>query len=126
MRCSACGATLVAPPGSGAGTPGRALDQYPTEGGVQGELRHLTVVFCDVVGSTELSTRLDPEELGEITARYHQEVVNVVERYGGEVVRYLGDGVLIEFGWPVAHDDDCERAVRTAIEVAAAVESVKS
>jgi class 3 adenylate cyclase/tetratricopeptide (TPR) repeat protein len=81
-------------------------------------------VFCDVVGSTELSTKLDPEELGEITARYHEAVVNVVERYGGEVVRYLGDGVLIEFGWPVAHDDDCERAVRTAIEVAAAVESV--
>lgn len=94
--------------------------------GVQGELRHLTAVFCDVVGSTDLSTRLDPEELGEITARYHEEVVKVVERYGGEVVRYLGDGVLIEFGWPVAHDDDCERAVRTAIEVAAAVEAVNA
>ncbi len=98
--------------------------EEPEDRGVQGELRHLTAVFCDVVGSTDLSTRLDPEEFGEITARYHEEVVKVVERYGGEVVRYLGDGVLIEFGWPVAHDDDCERAVRTAIEVAAAIQAL--
>ena len=75
-----------------------------------------------MVGSTELSTRLDPEELGEITARYHEKVVGVVERYRGDVIRYLGDGVLIEFGWPVAHDDDCERGVRAALEIAAAVE----
>jgi class 3 adenylate cyclase/tetratricopeptide (TPR) repeat protein len=129
MGCSACGGW----PPAGAnfcpvcGAPIAAPTQRETAGAVgavRGELRHVTVVFCDLVDSTRLSTQLDPEDLGDLTARYHEAVVNVVERYGGEVVRYLGDGVLVEFGWPVAHDDDSERAVRAAIEIAAAVEEV--
>lgn len=132
MRCSGCGSW---PPTSAKYCPQCGLplaarsapnpDRTSSIGArpVRGELRQLTVVFSDLVGSTELSTRLDPEEFGDVIARYHRQVVEVVERYRGEVVRYLGDGVLIEFGWPVAHEDDCERAVRAAIEITAAVEA---
>lgn len=84
----------------------------------EGELRQITAVFCDLVGSTELSTRLDAEEFGEVVRGYHQHTVEVVARYGGQIASYQGDGVLIHFGWPEAHDDDAERAVRCALDVA--------
>src|ERR1700731_4901945 len=79
------------------------------------ERRHLTVMFCDLVGSTPLSSRLDPEDLREVIAAYHRAVAEVVTRLDGFVSRYMGDGVLVYFGYPQAHEDDAERAVRAGL-----------
>src|ERR671934_1533763 len=90
----------------------------------EGELRQLTVMFCDLVGSTELSTRMDAEEFGELIHAYLTTAAGVVRDYEGEVARYLGDGILVHFGWPEAHDDDAERAVRAALDAVAEIESL--
>ncbi|HEY7749534.1 MAG TPA: adenylate/guanylate cyclase domain-containing protein [Aestuariivirgaceae bacterium] len=82
------------------------------------ERRQLTVQFCDLVGSTELSTRLDPEDLREIVSAYHRCVANTVARFDGYVAKYMGDGVLVYFGYPLAHEDDAERAVRAGLALA--------
>ena len=76
------------------------------------ERRQLTVMFCDLVGSTALSARLDPEDLRRIIGAYHRGVTEIVEGFGGFVARYMGDGVLVYFGYPRAHEDDAERATR--------------
>jgi class 3 adenylate cyclase/predicted ATPase len=81
------------------------------------ERRQLTVMFCDLVGSTELSARLDPEDLREVIAAYHRAVADVVARLDGFVAKYMGDGVLVYFGYPRAHEDDAERAVRAGLGV---------
>lgn len=83
------------------------------------ERRQLTVMFCDLVGSTALSTRLDPEDLREVIAGYHQVAADVVARCGGYVAQYLGDGVMVYFGYPEAHEADAENAVRAALELVA-------
>ena len=85
------------------------------------ERRHLTVMFCDLVGSTVLSTRLDPEDLREIIGANHQAVAETVAGFDGFVAKYMGDGVLVYFGYPRAHEDDAERAVRAGL---AAIEAV--
>jgi class 3 adenylate cyclase len=85
------------------------------------ERRQLTVMFCDLVGSTPLSTRFDPEDLREIIGVYHRCVSGTVGRFGGFVAKYMGDGVLIYFGYPEAHEDDAERAVRAGLAVIDAV-----
>ena len=90
-------------------------------GGHGAERRQLTVLFCDLAGSTALSARLDPEDLREVLAAYHRAVAEVVERNGGYVAKLLGDGVLAYFGWPEAHEDDPERAVRAGLAACAAV-----
>jgi len=79
------------------------------------ERRQLTVMFCDLVGSTALSTRLDPEDLRRIVGAYHRCVAEIVEGFGGFVARYMGDGVLVYFGYPQAHEDDAERATRCGL-----------
>ena len=79
------------------------------------ERRQLTVMFCDLVGSTALSARLDPEDLREVIAAYHRAVTEIVTRLDGFISRYMGDGVLIYFGYPQAHEDDAERAVRAGL-----------
>jgi class 3 adenylate cyclase len=79
------------------------------------ERRQLTVMFCDLVGSTELSARLDPEDLREVIAAYHHTVADVVRGFDGFVAKYMGDGVLAYFGYPQAHEDDAERAVRAGL-----------
>src|SRR5215831_18181462 len=79
------------------------------------ERRQLTVMFCDLVGSTPLSARLDPEELRGIIGAYHRCVTEIVEGFGGFVARYMGDGALIYFGYPQAHEDDAERATRCGL-----------
>jgi class 3 adenylate cyclase len=79
------------------------------------ERRQLTVMFCDLVGSTPLSARLDPEDLREVIGAYHRYVANVVAGFDGFVSRYMGDGVLVYFGYPQAHEDDAERAVRAGL-----------
>jgi class 3 adenylate cyclase/predicted ATPase len=79
------------------------------------ERRQLTVMFCDLVGSTALSARLDPEDLRGILGAYHRCVTEIVEGFGGFVARYMGDGVLVYFGYPQAHEDDAERATRCGL-----------
>src|SRR2546423_14732686 len=79
------------------------------------ERRQLTVMFCDLVGSTPLSARLDPEDLRGIIGAYHRCVTEIVEDFGGFVARYMGDGVLVYFGYPQAHEDDAERATRCGL-----------
>src|ERR1700732_3920922 len=78
-------------------------------------------MFCDLVGSTPLSTRYDPEDLREIVGAYHRCVADTVARFGGFVAKYMGDGVLIYFGYPEAHEDDAERAARAGLAVIDAV-----
>ena len=90
-----------------------------------GELRQLTVVFCDLVGSTALAAQLDPEDVREVISRYHALCAEVVRVHGGEVAQYLGDGVMVEFGYPRAHEDDAERAVRCALAMIAAVSGLE-
>ena len=88
---------------------------------IDAERRQLTVMFCDLVGSTPLSTRFDPEDLREIVGAYHRCVADTVARFGGFVAKYMGDGVLIYFGYPEAHEDDAERAARAGLAVIDAV-----
>jgi class 3 adenylate cyclase len=89
------------------------------------ERRHLTVLFCDLVGSTALSARLDPEDLRDVIRRYHTMVAETVRSQQGFVAQYLGDGALIYFGFPAAHEDDAERALRAAILVRKAAEAIQ-
>ena len=90
------------------------------------ERRQVTVMFSDLVGSTALSARMDPEDLREVISAYQKCVAETVQRYGGFVAKYMGDGVLIYFGYPQAHDDDAERAVRVGLELVAAVSGLKT
>ena len=83
----------------------------------EAERRQLTVLFCDLVGSTALAARLDPEDMGAVIRAYQGCCAEVVERWGGHVAKYMGDGVLAYFGWPQAHEDDAERAVRAGLEL---------
>nr|WP_283812926.1 adenylate/guanylate cyclase domain-containing protein [Bradyrhizobium rifense] len=85
------------------------------------ERRQLTVMFCDLVGSTALSTQLDPEDLRTIIGAYHRTCAAIVEENGGFVAKYMGDGVLVYFGYPRAHEHDAEHAVQAALELVAAV-----
>ena len=87
----------------------------------EAERRQLTVMFCDLVGSTPLSTRFNPEDLREIVGAYHRCVTGTVGRFGGFVAKYMGDGVLVYFGYPEAHEDDAERAARAGLAVIDAV-----
>src|SRR5262249_33717329 len=80
-----------------------------------GERRKLTVLFCDLVGSTPLSQQLDTEEWRDLIAQYQQAATSAVARFGGHLALKLGDGLLIYFGWPAAHEDDPERAVRAGL-----------
>ena len=90
------------------------------------ERRQVTVMFSDLVGSTALSTRMDPEDLREVISAYQKCVAETVQRFGGFVAKYMGDSVLIYFGYPQAHEDDAERAVRAGLELVAAVSSLKT
>src|ERR1700726_217360 len=90
------------------------------------ERRQVTVMFCDLVGSTALSARMDPEDLREVISAYQKCVADTVQRFGGSVAKYMGDGVLVYFGYPQAHEDDAERAVRAGLELIAAVSALKS
>jgi class 3 adenylate cyclase/predicted ATPase len=90
------------------------------------ERRQLTVLFCDLVGSTELSARLDPEDLREVIGAYQAACAAVIARLDGHIAKFLGDGVLAYFGWPRAHEDDAERAVRSGLALVAAVTGVET
>jgi len=90
------------------------------------ERRQVTVMFSDLVGSTSLSARMDPEDLREVILAYQTCVADTVRRLGGFVAKYMGDGVLIYFGYPQAHEDDAERAVRAGLDLMAAVDDLKT
>src|SRR5712672_1604767 len=114
--CGECGA----PFGSSVGTP------VSETGCVQrtdlsGERRHLTVLFCDLVGSTAIAARLDPEQWRETVAGYHRAAAAAITRFDGHVAKYLGDGVMAYFGWPAAHDNDAERAARAGLAILDAI-----
>jgi class 3 adenylate cyclase/predicted ATPase len=90
------------------------------------ERRQVTVIFSDLVGSTALSARLDPEDMREVVSAYQKCVADTVTRFGGFVAKYMGDGALIYFGYPQAHEDDAERAVRAGLELVGAVSDLKT
>jgi class 3 adenylate cyclase/predicted ATPase len=90
------------------------------------ERRQVTVMFVDLVGSTELSARMDPEDLRDIISTYQRRVTETVRRFGGFVAKYMGDGVLVYFGYPEAHEDDPERAVRAGLELIPAISALKT
>ena len=90
------------------------------------ERRQLTVMFVDLVGSTELSARLDPEDMGDVIRAYQGACTEVVERWGGHVAKYMGDGVLAYFGFPQAHEDEAERAVRAGLAIIAALAGLET
>src|SRR3990170_3228369 len=84
---------------------------------IEAERRQLTVMFCDLVGSTALSEQLDPEELREVVRAYQEVCAEVIDRFEGYIAQYLGDGLLVYFGYPLAHEDDAQRAVRAGLEI---------
>jgi class 3 adenylate cyclase len=90
------------------------------------ERRHVTVMFSDLVGSTALFVRMDPEDLREVIAAYHKCVADIVQRFDGFVAQYLGDGVLVYFGYPYSHEDDAERAVRAGLDLIRALGDLKT
>jgi len=92
----------------------------------EAERRQLTIMFCDLVGSTPLSARFDPEDLSEVISAYHRTVAETVARFAGSVARYMGDGVLVLFGHPQAHEDDAERAFRAGLAVVDAIVGLKT
>jgi class 3 adenylate cyclase/predicted ATPase len=100
-----------------------AVDAAPRD---TAERRQVTVMFSDLVGSTALSARMDPEDLREVISAYQKCIAETVRRFGGFVAKYMGDGVLIYFGYPQAHEDDAERAVRAGLELVAAVSDLKT
>ena len=88
------------------------------------EFRQITVMFCDLVGSTQLAEQLDPEDLHKLIDAYRRECSTAIARYGGEVARYFGDGVMAFFGWPRAHEDDAVRAIHAALEIVSGVTKI--
>jgi class 3 adenylate cyclase len=100
------------------GSPPMPTIVYPTS---SAERRQLTVMFCDLVGSTELSVRLDPEDLREVIVAYQTYVAETVARFGGFVAKYMGDGMLVYFGYPRAHEHDAEHAIRAGLALVRAL-----
>ena len=100
------------------GQPSTPAEPAPQPRPAEAERRQLTVMFVDLVGSTELSARLDPEDMGEVIRAYQERCGQVVSRWDGHVAKYMGDGVLAYFGWPQAHEDDAERGVRAGLDLA--------
>src|SRR6185295_2677870 len=103
--------------------PAAGVEPKPRE---LAERRQVTVMFSDLVGSTALSGRMDPEDLREVISAYQRCVAETVQRFGGFVAKYMGDGVLIYFGYPQAHEDDAERAVRAGLDLVAAVSALET
>ena len=113
--CAACGGDLRDAP---AEAPRASTSASVV---LDAERRQLTVLFCDLVGSTALAERLDPEELRDLMQTYQRTCRDVITRYEGHVAQYLGDGLMVYFGWPSAHEDDAVRAIRAGLEMTLAV-----
>src|SRR5216683_1317327 len=114
--CADCGKPLNTPVSpTVAATPATQTSE------VAGERRHLTILFCDLVGSTTLAAQLDPEEWRATVGGYQRAAAEAITRFGGEVVRYVGDGIMAFFGYPAAHDNDAERAARAGLAILDAI-----
>src|SRR5262245_61949033 len=100
-------------------TPARPHAAVP-----EAERRQLTVMFCDLVGSTALSTQLDPEELRAVLRGYRETCATIIRRLEGYLAKYIGDGLLVYFGYPMAHEDDAQRAVRVGLEIVGALQDL--
>jgi class 3 adenylate cyclase/tetratricopeptide (TPR) repeat protein len=142
--CGDCGGALAAVcPKCGAGSPpgkrfcgecGTALGATPALQGAtaqppkpaDGERRHLTVLFCDLVGSTEIASQLDPEQWHEIASDYQRDAAAAVTRFGGHVAKFLGDGLVVYFGYPRAMEDAAERAVRAGLAIVEATQALNA
>jgi class 3 adenylate cyclase/predicted ATPase len=116
--CHECGTALgsVAQP-----TPDRA---HPAEPETIVERRHMSVMFCDLVGSVQMSRALDPEDLRDLIRAYREACAAVVSRYGGTTAQFQGDGIVVYFGYPIAHEDDARRSVQAGLEIVRAVEAL--
>ena len=101
--------------------PSQSDPETPT-----GERRQLTVMFCDLVGSTALSEQLDPEELQALVRAYQQASTAVIQQYDGHIAQYLGDGLLVYFGYPLAYEDEASRAVRAGLGIIAAMQELNT
>ena len=129
--CGGCGAALAAGPAPVAGASVPATESEPhrraeAPESTEATRRQLTVMFCDLVGSTALSERLDPEELTELLAAYQDTCARVIKRYEGYIGRYVGDALLVYFGYPTAHEDDAQRAVQTALGIVEAIKALNA
>src|SRR5262245_59587026 len=123
--CGGCGTPLTSPaaqPTPTAQPPAPSVGQSHQEaaplaacGTPEAERRQLTVLFCGLVDSTVLSSQLDPEELREVVRAYQDTCAKVIARFEGHIAQYLGDGLLVYFGYPLAHEDDAQRAVRAGL-----------
>jgi class 3 adenylate cyclase/tetratricopeptide (TPR) repeat protein len=118
--CLECGTPLV-PRAAPSPAPEPLAAVAPARSAVQAERRQLTVMFCDLAGSTALAEKLDPEDLHHVLAAYQQASANAIRPYEGYVAKYLGDGLVVFFGYPQAHEDDAERAVRAARDILEAI-----
>ena len=132
--CDSCGIQLTASPdvgstqpadkaGASTSPPRQQLQTAPLA--VEPELRQATILFCDLAGSTALSASLDPEDLREVLRHYQAAAVSVINKHKGFVSAYLGDGILVQFGYPRAHEDDPESAIRAGLEIATAVRGLR-
>src|SRR5437867_3684994 len=120
--CTKCGRRLtLGTSAAPTAIPAASAEPQPAPQPQSAERRQLTVMFCDLVGSTALASRLDPEDLREVIGAYHRYVADTVGRYDGFVAKYMGDGVLVYFGWPRAHENEAEQAVRAGLAVIEAV-----
>ena len=121
--CGDCGARLSGP--NDVAAEGRSSPTPLRAAALSSERRQLTVMFCDLADSTSLSARLDPEDMSDLIALYRTCVTDAVVRFDGFIARYLGDGVLVYFGYPKAHEDDAERAIRAGLAAVGAVDTIK-
>lgn len=118
--CSSCGARLE----TAAAAPPPRRPPPPTTEELRAERRQLTVMFCDIADSTKLSEQLDPEDLMGVVRRYQRACAEVIERFGGSIAQYLGDGLLVYFGWPTAYEDSPARAARAGLEIFASLDAL--
>jgi class 3 adenylate cyclase len=120
--CAECGESLTGKSKSKS-SPSKSQSLEPNVQSLVGERRQLTVMFCDLVDSTALSARLDPEDYQAVVRAYQSICTAVIQRYDGHMAQYLGDGLLVYFGYPTAHEDDAQRAVRAGLEMVTALRS---
>src|SRR5262249_36449912 len=114
-------ASPMPPPAPLAVSPAQVVASPLVPAPPEAERRQLTVMFCDLVDSTRLSSQLDPEEYRGVVRAYHAACTEVIRRYDGYIAQLLGDGLLVYFGWPQAHEDDAPRAVRTGLGILTAI-----
>jgi len=119
-------ATQVPTPAVGLDAQDDGQVPVPARLPAEAERRQLTVLFCDVVGSTQLSGQLDPEDLRAVVRAYQEAAAEVIQHYAGHIAQYLGDGLLVYFGYPAAHEDEARRAVHTGLGIVQAIATLNT